>query len=218
MKKIGVILSGCGHRDGGEIHESVLTLYFLSKAGAEAVMMAPDKDQADVVDHLSGKTTGERRNVLVEAARIARGNVRRIKEIDASQLDGLILPGGFGAAKNLSTFARDGAGCSIDPDVAAIMRGVHSAGKPIGAICIAPAVAAKVFGADLQPELTIGNDAGTAKALETMGARHKDCAVTEAVIDRKNKIVTTPAYMLAKTIAETGAGIERLVRAVLEMA
>ena len=216
MAKVGVILSGCGVKDGGEIHESVITLLAIDRAGAQIVCMAPNKDLEEV-NHLTDKATGAKRSVLAEAARIARGNIKDIKDVKAGDIDAVILPGGLGAAKNLSTFAKDGENCKVDDNVAKLLRDMHSAGKPIGAICIAPAVIAKLFGADLHPELTIGTDAGTAKALENMGAKHINCKVTDAVVDKKNKIVTTPAYMLATRISEAASGIEKLVKEVLAL-
>src|SRR4030067_1359464 len=171
MKRIGILLSGCGVQDGGEIHESVITMLAIDKAGAEVVCIAPNKEQMDVVNHLTGNPMSEKRNVLVEAARIARGEICDVKDVKVNELDAIILPGGFGAAKNLSTFAKEGANCKVDESVAKLLCDIHSAGKPIGAICIAPVVIAKVFGADLKPEITIGTDVSTAKALETMGAR-----------------------------------------------
>ncbi len=216
MAKIGVILSGCGVKDGSEIHEAVLTLLALDKNGAEAVCMAPSMDQADVVDHLAGKPTGETRNVLVESARIARGAIKNIRDVKASDIDAVILPGGFGAAKNLSTFAKDGAGCSVQEDVAAILKDMRKAGKPIGALCIAPAVLAKALGEE-KPTLTIGDDAATAGALEAMGAQHSNCAVSDIVLDREHQIVTTPAYMLAKSISQVADGAEKLVLEILKL-
>jgi len=217
-KKVGVILSGCGVYDGAEIHESVITMLALDRAGAEMVICAPDKEQMHVVNHHTGHVAeGESRNVRVEAARIARGPVADVAEIDAGELDALILPGGFGAAKNLCTFAVDGADCEIDPGVARLVREVHAQGKPIAAVCIAPAVLAKVLGAE-GPELTIGTDAGTAGALESMGATHVSCPVTEFVVDRDRKLVTSPAYMLAGSISEAAEGIEKTVEALMEMA
>jgi enhancing lycopene biosynthesis protein 2 len=216
MQKIGVILSGCGVNDGSEIHEAVLTLLAIDKAGAQAVCMAPDMPQADVVDHLSGTPTQEKRRVLAESARIARGEIQDIRRTRASELDAVILPGGYGAAKNLSTFAKDGPGCSVQEDVARLLREMHQAGKPIGALCIAPAVLAKVFGAS-KPELTIGKDPGAAEALQAMGARHQERGASEVAVDRTHKLVTTPAYMLAGRISEVAAGADALVRAVLEL-
>lgn len=218
MKRtIGVILSGCGVMDGSEIHEATLTLYFIDKHGAEALCMAPDKEQADVVDHLAGAAAKESRNVLREAARIARGKIRDVRSVKSQEVDAVILPGGFGAAKNLCTFARDGADCTVDPDVARLLKELHAQRKPIGALCIAPALLAKLFGKDLHPELTIGNDSGTAAALESMGARHRNARTYEIVVDEAARLVTTPCYMTAKGIAEVGAGAEKLVTRVLEM-
>jgi enhancing lycopene biosynthesis protein 2 len=218
MAKVGVILSGCGVFDGSEIYETVATLLALDRAGAEVLVAAPDAD-FDVVDHYTGKATGERRNVLVESARIVRGKIKPLAELKVSEIDALILPGGFGAAKNLSDFASKGAKAAAIPEVARILREVHRAGKPIGAICIAPAVLAAAFEEEkLAPTLTIGSDAGTAKALEAKGARHQACPVREFVIDEKNKLVTTPAYMLAERVSEAAEGIEKLVGAVLRLA
>ena len=217
-KKVGVILSGCGVYDGAEIHESVITLLALDRAGAEVVICAPDIEQMHVINHHTGEVAeGESRNVRIEAARIARGPVADVAEIDAGDLDALILPGGFGAAKNLCTFAVAGADCEIDPGVAALVREVHALGKPIAAVCIAPALLAKVLGTE-GPKLTIGNDAGTAGAMEAMGATHVACPVTEFVIDRERKLVTSPAYMLAGNISEAAEGIEKTVAALMEMA
>jgi len=209
--RIGVVLSGCGVYDGAEIHETVITLLALDRAGAEAVCMAPDVDQLHVVNHLTGEVAvGERRNVLVESARIARGKVSDIAAVQPSDLDALVLPGGFGAAKNLCDFALSGPQCVVHPDVARLVRAVHSAGKPVAAMCIAPAILAKLLGEEA-PELTIGSDPATAAALGKLGARHCDCAVGDVVTDDRHKLVTTPAYMLATSIAEAAQGIEKLV-------
>jgi len=216
--RVGVILSGCGFKDGAEIHESVLTLLALDRAGADVACFAPDIAQAKVVNHLTGKDTGETRNVLVESARIARGNIADVKTADPDALDALILPGGFGAAMNLCNFAVKGPDAEVNADVAALVRAVHAAGKPIGAICIAPALIAKVLGKGGTPTLTIGTDAGTAGALEKCGAKHQDCSVEDFVVDREQRIVTTPAYMLGPTIRHVAAGIERCVAEVLELA
>lgn len=217
-KKVGVLLSGCGVMDGSEIHEATLTLYFLDKQGADIICMAPNKDQFDVMNHASGSPAAEKRNVLVEAARIARGKIRDVRTVRAEELDAIIIPGGFGAAKNLCTFAKDGAACKVDGDVAGLLQAMHSARKPIGALCIAPSVLAALFGPVCAPEITIGTDAGTAEALEKMGARHKAAAVDSIVVDEKNRMVTTPCYMLAQRISEVGAGVEKLVARIMEMA
>ncbi|MFP5975456.1 isoprenoid biosynthesis glyoxalase ElbB [Enterobacter mori] len=213
MKKIGVVLSGCGVYDGSEIHEAVLTLLALSRQGAEAICFAPDKSQADVINHLTGELMAETRNVLIEAARIARGAVQPLSQADASTLDALIVPGGFGAAKNLSTFASEGAECHVDPDLKRLALALHAAGKPLGFICIAPAMLPRIF--DFPLRLTIGTDIDTAEIVEDMGGEHVPCPVDDIVVDEDNKIVTTPAYMLAQSIAEAATGIDKLVDRVL---
>lgn len=217
MTRVGVILSGCGFQDGGEIHESVLTLLALDRAGAEVHCFAPDVPQAKVVDHRTGEATDERRNVLTESARIARGAVRDLEEANADDLDALILPGGFGAATNLSDFATKGAKATALPALARLLRDMHAQKKPIGAICIAPTVVAAALG-DAKPKLTIGTDEGTAGALEAMGASHASCPVEEFVVDAENRIVSTPAYMLGPDIRHVAAGIERCVTEVLRLA
>ncbi|KIH75978.1 Enhancing lycopene biosynthesis protein 2 [Geoalkalibacter ferrihydriticus] len=219
-KKIGVVLAGCGVYDGSEIHEAVITLLAIDRAGAEAVCMAPNMDQLHVVNHLTGEVAeGEKRNVLVEAARIARGQIKDMATVKASDLDALFLPGGFGAAKNLCNFAVKGPECDVNPEVARLVREVVKAQKPLAAVCIAPALIARVLGDEkLAHKLTIGTDQGTAQALETMGAEHVTCPVNEFIIDEKNKIISSPAYMLAGRISEAAEGIEKTVRVLLEMA
>lgn len=217
-KKVGVILSGCGVFDGAEIHESVITMLALDRAGAEMVLCAPNRDQMHVVNHLTGEVVeGERRNVLVESARIARGALRDVAEVREDELDALILPGGFGAAKNLCTFAVAGADCEVDEGVADLVRAVHAQGKPVAAVCIAPALLAKVLG-EAHPTVTIGNDADTAEAIESLGATHVACPVTEFVVDEERKIITSPAYMLAQSMSEAAEGIEKTVRELLRLA
>lgn len=217
-KKVGVLLAGCGVKDGSEIHEATLTLYFLDKNGAEYICMAPNKDLHDVVNHITEKPVAEKRNAMVEAARIARGNIQDVKMVTAADLDAIVIPGGFGSAKNLCTFAMDGTDCKADEDVARLLGEMHRQKKPIGALCIAPALIARLFGKDFGVELTIGTDPGTASAMEKMGAKHKNAKVNEIVVDEKNKIVSTPCYMLAQSIKEVGEGAEKLVAKVLEMA
>ena len=219
MPKVGVVLSGCGVYDGSEIHEAVITLLALDRAGAEAVCMAPDIDQMHVVNHLAGQPAeGEKRNVLIESARIARGKIRNIKDVKAGELDALIFPGGFGAAKNLCNFAVKGPDCEIHPEVARLVREIVKAKKPLAAVCIAPALLSKVLGDDkLSHKLTIGTDQDTAKALEAMGSTHEACPVNEFIVDKENKIVSSPAYMLAGRISEAAEGIEKTVKAMLEM-
>lgn len=216
-KRVGVVLSGCGFLDGAEIHEATLTLLALDRQGAQVVAMAPDVEQ-QVVNHLAAQPAEqERRNVLVEAARISRGQIRDLAQVEAAELDALIFPGGYGAARNLSTFATQGKDLQINPEVERLIKQMHAARKPMGFLCIAPVLAAKVLGAE-HPELTIGNDRPTASALEALGARHLKCKVEEIAVDPRLKLVSTPAYMLGPSIAPVSVGIERLVSAVLEMA
>jgi enhancing lycopene biosynthesis protein 2 len=215
-KKIGVLLSGCGVYDGSEIHEAVLTLLFLDQAGAEIVCMAPDMDQMHVINHLTQEVSDERRNVLVESARIARGAIKNVKHVNASEIDALIIPGGFGAAKNLSDFAINGADATVHEDVARLIKAMTAAEKPVGAICIAPATLTKAM-ADQKPEVTIGTDTGTAAAIEQMGGQHQNCSVDMIHVDNRNRVVTTPAYMLGPSIKDVAMGIEKLVQQTLAM-
>ena len=215
-KKIGVVLAGCGYLDGAEIHEATLTLLALDRLGADVVAIAPDKDQAHIVDHQRGEPVDGTRNVLAEAARIARGNVTALSAVKHEELDALILPGGFGAAKNLCTFAFDGANMKVDEDLSELIRNINGAGKPLGFICIAPVIGAKVLG-EAGPKLTIGNDADTAAAMTGFGAEHVDCAVDDIVIDEKLKVVSTPAYMIGPSIAHVAKGIDKLVDQVASM-
>jgi enhancing lycopene biosynthesis protein 2 len=219
-KKIGVVLSGSGVYDGAEIHESVLTLLAVDREGAEAVCMAPDMDQMHVINHVTNsEIPGEKRNVLVESARIARGKIRDIKTVKAGDLDALIFPGGYGAAKNLSDFAVKGENCHVHPEVARLVREMTKAKKPVGVMCIAPGMMAKIAQENgTHIKMTIGNDRETATALKNMGADHVDTPVTEIVVDEKNKVVSTPAYMLAQRISDAATGIEKLVKKVIGMA
>lgn len=216
MKKIGVILSGCGVRDGSEIHEAVLTLLAIDNNGAKAVCFAPGIE-LDEVNHLTMQETGAKRQVLVESARIARGEIADVKHAKAAELDAIVFPGGFGAAKNLCSFATAGPQGSVQPEVLKLIREMAAAKKPICAICIAPAVIALALGKDLAPKLTIGNDPGTAQAIGAAGATHVDCPAVECVVDRDNLIVSTPAYMLAGGIGEAGKGIEKAIKATLDL-
>ncbi|MBN7821845.1 isoprenoid biosynthesis glyoxalase ElbB [Bowmanella sp. Y26] len=214
MNKVAVILSGSGVFDGAEIHESVLTMLALSQRGVAYQCFAPDISQLHVVNHLTGDVVEtEPRNVLVEAARIARGNVLPVSALAAVDYDALLVPGGFGAAKNLCNFALVGANCQVEPSVLRACREFAELAKPTGYMCIAPVLAARVYGEGVR--LTIGNDKETADALRIMGAEHVDCEVDDIVVDKTHKLVTTPAYMLAKDIAEAAQGINKLVDAVL---
>ena len=217
MKNIAVILSGSGVFDGSEIYESVLTFLRLEHNGVHYQCFAPNVEQLHVINHLTGEVAeGETRNVLVEAARLARGNVKDLAEANPDEFDALIIPGGFGAAKNLSDFAVKGHECSINPDLERFARAIHQAGKPVGLICIAPAMTPKLLGTGIQ--CTIGNDAGVAEAITAMGGQHTDCSVDQIVIDETSKVITTPAYMLAGSITEAASGINRLVDEVVKRA
>lgn len=215
-KKVAVILSGCGVYDGAEIHESVISLLRLDQRGAQVQCFAPDIDQHHVLNHLTGEPMQPARNVLVESARIARGKVLDVRGLKAQDFDALIVPGGFGAAKNLSDFAIRGSDCEVQADVLAAAQSFARANKPIGLICIAPALAGRIFGEGVKA--TIGNDAETAASLEKMGIVHLECSVDNIAEDEQRKLVTTPAYMLANSIAEAAAGINKLVDRVLELA
>jgi enhancing lycopene biosynthesis protein 2 len=218
-KKVGVLLCGCGHRDGSEVHEATLALLALDLAGAEAVCFAPAGNTIFVRDHLTGRDVNETRSMLVESARIARGRIRDLATASEGELDALIIPGGQGAALNLSSFLVDGVDCKVLPEVSRIVGAMAKAGKPIGAICIAPATVARVFQQEgIQATLTCGTDDEVAAKYEAMGQKNGNCVPTECVIDRERKVVSTPAYMNAKTIGEVWQGIQKLVAAVLEMA
>lgn len=216
MKKIGVLLAGCGVKDGSEIHEAVLTMLFLDQAGAEIICMAPNIE-FDVIDHLTGVESGERRNVLKESARIARGNILDLKSVQAMDIDGLIIPGGFGAASNLSSFAKNGKNAEVHSEVQRLLLDMTSANKPVGAICIAPATLVKAL-QHKSPEVTIGTDIETSGEIERMGGKHFECSVDMIHVDRSNQLITTPAYMLGPGIKEIAIGIEKLVHQVMKMA
>lgn len=217
MKKVAVILSGCGVYDGSEIHEAVLTLLALSRAGAKAICVAPDITQRHVIDHSTGTIMeDEDRNVLQEAARISRGEIEALDQITVSNFDAFIYVGGYGAAKNLSTFAFDGAAYDADPATVNLIQNVCEAKRPQGFMCIAPVLAARALG-DKGVKVTIGNDPETAAAIEAKGAQHINCPVDTTIIDQDLQIVSTPAYMLAQNILEAESGINQLVEDVLEM-
>jgi len=214
MKKIAVILSGSGVYDGAEIHESTLTMLAIVRQGAKYQCFAPDINQAHVVNHLNGEEMKETRNVLVEAARIARGNIKPLKDYNAADFDAIIFPGGFGAAKNLCTFAFDGVDCVVIPEAEKAVRDTVKANKPIGALCISPVLITKVLN---DVEVTIGSDEGTASAIENMGGTHKNTTHGEIVFDKKYKIVTSPCYMLDASIDQIADGTENIVKKILEL-
>ncbi|MDH5721047.1 MAG: isoprenoid biosynthesis glyoxalase ElbB [Spirochaetia bacterium] len=220
MKKIAVLLSGCGVYDGSEIHESVFTLLALAKRDLETFCMAPDTEQHHVIDHTKGEEMPEKRNVLKEAARIARGDIRPLSEITADDFDGLVIPGGFGAAKNLTKWAFSGPDGEIDFDVKRVILQTKEANKPIAAMCMAPVVLAKAFaGSDTSAVLTVGTTeakspydiAAISQGMESLGAKAKMAGVEEAIVDAENKIVTTPCYMMDAPITAVRNGIEKAI-------
>lgn len=215
MKKIAVVLAGCGVYDGAEIHEATLTLLAISQQGASYQCFAPNIDQAHVVNHLTGEEMNESRNVLIEAARIARGNIKALSEYKAADYDAIIFPGGFGVAKNLCTFAFDGPDCSVNSEVEQAIRSTIVADKPVGALCISPALIAKVLG---DVEVTIGQDVGTANAIEMLGAKHVTTTHGEIIVDEKYKVITTPCYMLDANISQIADGANKVVAKLLEIA
>ncbi|MEZ5083320.1 MAG: isoprenoid biosynthesis glyoxalase ElbB [Bacteroidales bacterium] len=213
MKKFAIVLSGSGVFDGAEIHEATLTMLAIMKQGASYEIFAPDIPQHHVVNHITGEEMPEKRNVLIESARIARGKIKDLKDYDPNNFDALIFPGGFGAAKNLSNFAFKGAECSINSDVEKAILKTAGKNKPIGALCISPVIFAKVFG---DVEVTIGQDTGTVDAITKMGATHIKTTHGEVIIDEKNNLFTTPCYMLDANIMEIEKGASNIVKAMLE--
>ncbi len=213
-KKFAVILAGCGVMDGSEIHEATMALYAVVKNGGVYKIFAPDIPQHHVINHLTGEEMNETRNVLVEAARIARGKIRPLSEFNAREVDALLMPGGYGAAKNLSDFAFKGAGCTVHEEVAGAIKAMVQAGKPVGALCISPAIVACVL---RDVEVTIGKDKATAEAIEAMGAHHVETHHGEVTVDKKYKVVTSPCYMLDATIADIANDADVTVKTMLEM-
>jgi len=212
--KFAVILSGCGVYDGSEIHEATLTLYSIAKNGGTYEIFAPDMQQFHVINHITGEEMGEKRNVLVESARIARGKINPLNEFDINDFEALIFPGGFGAAKNLSTYGIDGVNFTINIEVRSAVTNMVAAGKPIGALCITPVVIAKLLS---DVELTIGLDQSTITDIENMGAKHIKAGPTEIVIDWNKKVIATPCYMLESPIDQIAQGINNVVKAIIDM-
>lgn len=213
MKNIAVILSGCGVYDGSEIHEVVLTLLAIEQNGANYRCFAPNIEQHHVINHINGEVSNEARNVLVESARLCRGDVEDLCELRVQDFDALIIPGGFGAAKNLSTFALDAENYEINDQVLAAASAFAKVEKPAGYLCIAPALLPLVYGQGVQGTIGYNND--TAKLIVAKGLNHIECEVDGVVVDQARKVVSTPAYMLATSISEASKGITKLVRHVL---
>lgn len=216
MKNIAVILSGCGVYDGSEIHEVVLTLLAIEQAGAKYRCFAPNIQQHHVINHVTGEVTdNEQRNVLIESARIARGDVEDLTEFNINEFDALIVPGGFGAAKNLSDFAINGESFKVNEQVLAACQAFAIAKKPAGYMCIAPVMLPFIYGQGV--EATIGSDLSVAQTLIDVGLKHVVCTVDDIVVDHARQLVSTPAYMLATSLTEAAQGINKLVNTVIEM-
>lgn len=216
MKKVAVILSGSGVYDGSEIHEAVLALYAIEKAGATWHCFAPNIDQLHVINHLTGDEMDETRNVLIESARIARGNIDDVAKLNVDKYDALLLPGGFGAAKNLTDFAVSGAECSINTHVAQACRAFANAKKPAGYLCISPVIIPMIYEQGVKG--TVGNDEAVSIAFNQMGGEHTTCPVEDIVFDEKHLVLSTPAYMLAENISQAASGIEKLVSKLIKIA
>jgi enhancing lycopene biosynthesis protein 2 len=212
-KKFAVVLAGCGVYDGAEIHEATLTMLAIMRQGAEYQCFAPDIKQHHVINHISGDEMNETRNVLIESARIARGDIKPLSEFDGNDFDALIFPGGFGAAKNLSTVAFKGPDAEINSDVEKAVMQMVDLKKPIGALCISPAFIAKIL---MDVNVTIGNDKGTIEAIEAMGATHVETDHGDVVFDESKLVFTTPCYMLDATILDIDDGANNIVKAMLD--
>jgi enhancing lycopene biosynthesis protein 2 len=213
MKNFAVILCGCGVSDGSEIHEAVMTLLAIERHSCRYSVFAPDEDQYHVMNMFTKEEMPEKRNMLVEAARIARGNILSLSELDLNQFDALILPGGFGVAKNLCTYAFDGANATVYPPLAEIIKAAHQKQLPVGALCISPVILAKVLG---NITITVGNDPATIANVEQMGATHVNTQEGEVIADKANRVFTTPCYMLPATIADIADSADNLIRTILE--
>jgi len=213
MKKFAVILAGCGVYDGAEIHEAVMTMYAIQKNGAEYQVFAPDINQHHVVNHSTGAVMPETRNVLVESARIARGNILPLHELEMRDFDAVIFPGGFGVAKNLCTYAFEGAQCTVNSDISILLKEAFSLRKPIGALCISPVLLAKIMG---DVTITVGPDEEDAANVIAMGANHIATKHGDVVIDEKHRLYTTPCYQLKSTIVQIAEGADNIIKAMLK--
>jgi len=213
---IAVVLSGCGRADGSEIHESICALLCLENMHCTYQCFAPDIEQTAVINHLNNKPMNEKRNVLIEAARIARGNILDLKEFNTADFDGILFPGGLGAVTNWCDFAQKGIECSVNSGIRSIIRKCYDDKLVIGAMCIAPAMVALVL-ADKKIHFTLGAGGATAQKLEQLGVVHEEVGVTDVCIDRKNRVCTTPAYMLATNMLDVCQGAQNLVGAMCQL-
>lgn len=219
MKRVAMILSGCGVNDGSEMTEAAGLIIALSQAGYAIRFYAPDRAQHDVIDHAAARPMQDTRNILVESARIARGQIEPLSALSTAHADAVVLPGGFGVAKNLSNFAARGQDARLAPDVAEALAPFLAAGKPLVALCAAPLVLgllardAGIEGA----RLTFGHEAeGTEliQAIEAWGQKHVEMPVDEACIDSRHHLVSVPAYMYgAATPAEVFGACQAAVSA-----
>ncbi len=224
--KIAVLLSGCGVYDGAEIHESVLTLLALDKLGAEVICTAPNLSQHHVVNHLDGSEQAETRNVLVEAARIARGNIKALNELDLAEIDAVVMPGGFGVAKNFSQWAFQGPDGDIAEEIKQFIVSVVKAKKPLAALCMSPAVVAKALqDSGVSVSLTVGTTAADSPydiqaisdGLQATGAHAVMAPVNEIVVDKTHRIISSPCYMMSASIAQVQQGIEQACQALVDL-
>ena len=220
--KIGVLLSGCGVYDGAEIQESVLTLLAISEAGHEAVCISINDNQHHVINHLTGEEMPETRNMLIESARIARGSVTEISKISPADIDALVIPGGFGSAKNFTTWAFNGPGGDIRADVKLLIVNLINVGKPIVALCVSPIVLAKALeGSTIELNLTMGSTKSASpysisdfmEGINVTGASTSERELTEILIDTKNKVISAPCYMMEATILEIRHNIKQAIDA-----
>ncbi len=218
MTKAAVVLAGCGVYDGAEIHEAVLTMLALDQKGVDMTLFAPDMNQMHVINHLDGSEMNEQRNVLIEAARIARGDIKPLSEGKGEDFDAILFPGGFGVAKNLCNLAIKGADCEIEPEVLRFIQEGFNHKKALGFACIAPALLAKAAASvNISLNLTIGNDQSTADTIEVMGSNHIVCPTESCIVDIQHRVVTTPAYMTGQSISQVWAGIQKMVEEVLKL-
>lgn len=219
-KRVGVVLSGCGPGDGSEVREAVLTLLSIERGGAEPVCMAPDRPLPFVLDHLTGNPEKAPRSVMAEAARIARGQLRDIASVTIEDIDALVFPGGEGVARVLSNYVDKGAVCDVNPDVVRLMKAHLSSRRPLGFVCLAPILAARVLGPIAGVRITLGPRGTTpAKHAAVMGADVRPCPVREIMVDQKSRVISTPGYMYDDArLNDVAVGIDKMVRAVLGLA
>lgn len=216
-KKIAIVLAGCGNKDGSEITEAVSLIIALSQLGAKLTFFAPNREFT-AKNFLTSNPMPEKRNLMAEAARITRSEISPLEKLVTDDFDALALPGGYGAAIHLCSWANDGAKCTVDSILAERIKEFHTQSKPIGAVCIAPVILAKVLGAK-KVSITLGESGDIIKEVEKTGAVHETCPVTDYITDRENKVITTPAYMFENAKPhEVFKGVSGLAKELMEMA